>query len=67
MLKRREHFLKEETARHLSSLHALHEGKGCDRDSCPHCLYEAQFTSEADRKAWEEYEFRELFRSSYGG
>lgn len=67
MLQTREYFIKEEMAKHMRILHSLHEEGGCTGDSCPHCLYEAQFESDADRKAWEEYEFRQLFRSHYGG
>lgn len=67
MLQAREHFLKEETARHLRSLFMLHQGGECTRDSCPHCLYETQFASQAERQAWEEHERELLFRSHFGG
>lgn len=63
----REYFLKEYTARYLKELYSLHRGGECVRETCPHCLYEAQFKSEEERRAWEEYELQILFRSTYGG
>lgn len=63
----REYFLKEDTSRYLKAMYLRHKGGECDRDSCPHCMYEAQFKSEEERLAWEEHELQMLFRSTYGG